>query len=95
MKRTILILILFLASTAAALAAGGLEISGKVVDAASGEPVPGAIVRLDENYLWAITDEDGEFESLEDEDNINGYLILGSRTINLISRILLSDYSKR
>ena len=34
-------------------------------------------------------------ESLEDEDNINGYLILGSRTINLISRILLSDYSKR
>lgn len=62
MKRTILILILFLASTAAALAAGGLEISGKVVDAASGEPVPGAIVRLDENYLWAITDEDGEFE---------------------------------
>ncbi len=62
MKRTILILILFLASTAAALAAGGLEISGKVVDAASGEPVPGVIVRLDENYLWAITDEDGEFE---------------------------------
>ena len=62
MKRTIFILILFLASTAAALAAGGLEISGKVVDAASGEPVPGAIVRLDENYRWAITDEDGEFE---------------------------------
>ena len=61
MKRTILILIL-LASTAAALAAGGLDISGKVLEADTGLPVPGAIVRLDNNYLWAITDEDGEFE---------------------------------
>ncbi len=34
-------------------------------------------------------------ENLEDEDNINGYLILGSRTINLISRILLTEYSSR
>lgn len=34
-------------------------------------------------------------EHLDDQDNINGYLILGSRTINLISRILVSDYSTR
>lgn len=34
-------------------------------------------------------------EDLDDEDNINGYLILGSRTINLISRILLSRYTER
>ena len=34
-------------------------------------------------------------EGIADEDNINGYLILGSRTINLISRLLLTDYSKR
>ena len=43
-------------------AAQGLDISGKVLEAGSGQPVPGAIVRLDDNYLWAITDEDGEFE---------------------------------
>lgn len=34
-------------------------------------------------------------EDLDDEDNINGYLILGSRTVNLISRILVSEYSSR
>ena len=31
-------------------------------------------------------------EGLEDEDNINGYLILGSRTVNLISRILVEEH---
>ena len=34
-------------------------------------------------------------ENLNDEDNINGYLILGSRSINLISRILITDYASR
>ena len=42
-------------------AAAPLKVSGKVVEAGTGEPVPGAIVRLDENYLWAITDEEGAF----------------------------------
>lgn len=36
-----------------------------------------------------------QLEGLDDEDNINGYLILGSRTVNIISRILISDYSTR
>ena len=42
-------------------AAQGLNISGKVLEADTGLPVPGAIVRLDNNYLWAVTDEDGGF----------------------------------
>jgi hypothetical protein len=32
-------------------------------------------------------------ENLDDKDSINGYLVLGSRTINLLSSILLSEYS--
>ena len=43
------------------MAAGPLKVGGKVVDAKTGEAVPGAIVRLDENYLWAVTGEDGSF----------------------------------
>ena len=45
----------------------GLEASGAVfpvrgrVTDAKGEPVPGAVVRLDENYLWALTDAKGAF----------------------------------
>ena len=43
------------------LAAPPLKVSGTVREAGSGEPVTGAVVRLDENYLWAITDTDGAF----------------------------------
>ncbi|MBO4635011.1 MAG: TonB-dependent receptor [Bacteroidales bacterium] len=42
-------------------AAAPLKLSGKVVESGSGDPVAGAIVRLDENYLWAVTDTDGTF----------------------------------
>lgn len=44
-----------------AAAAPPLKVSGTVREAGSGEPVTGAVVRLDENYLWAITDTDGAF----------------------------------
>lgn len=52
-----------LASGAAVRAeqARSAEISGKVVDSKTGEPVPGAVIRLDENYLWAISSEKGAF----------------------------------
>ena len=43
----------------AALAAG-FRVRGKVTDAA-GEPVAGAVLHLDENYLWAVTDAQGRF----------------------------------
>ena len=42
-------------------AAPSVRIGGKVLEAGSDEPVLGAVVRLDENYLWAVTDVDGAF----------------------------------
>jgi len=63
MKRTILTLLL-LCTALAANAAPGLRISGKVLEAGTDLPVPGAIVRLDNDYVWAVTTEDGSF-SLE------------------------------
>ena len=43
------------------LAAPTVRISGKVLEADGEGPVPGAVVRLDENYLWSVTDADGRF----------------------------------
>lgn len=60
MKRLFLYFLL-LGLAVPALGAGPLRISGKVCDAQTEEPVPGAIVQLDENYLWAVTDEKGAF----------------------------------
>ena len=40
--------------------AAGFPVRGTVTDVA-GTGVPGAVVRLDENYLWAVTDELGRF----------------------------------
>ena len=42
-------------------AAGPLKVAGRVQEADGGAPVPGAVVRLDGEYLWAVTDEDGSF----------------------------------
>ena len=63
--RRILCIILLLAACAEALAAG-FRVRGRVTDA-QGEPLPGAVVHLDENYLWAVTDAQGAFvlESVE------------------------------
>ncbi len=43
-------------------AATPVKVAGKVAEAGSGIPVAGAVVRLDENYLWAVTGDDGSFE---------------------------------
>ena len=56
--------ILAIASCCLVHAAGPLRIGGKVSDAKSGEPVVGAVVRLDGDYLWAVTGLEGDF-SLE------------------------------
>ncbi len=60
MKRLILVILLCL-SVLAGFAANPLKISGRVTEAGSGQPIPGATVRLDEHYLWAVTDQDGYF----------------------------------
>ena len=44
-----------------ASAAGPLKVRGRVSDAKSGEAVVGAVVKLDDNYLWAVSDLDGYF----------------------------------
>lgn len=58
--RKLLSLLLLVTLTLPALAAPG-RVTGKVVEAGSKNPVAGAVVRLDQNYLWAITGEDGSF----------------------------------
>ena len=40
--------------------AAGYRVRGRVTGP-SGDPVAGAVVRLDENYLWAVTDGEGRF----------------------------------
>ena len=40
--------------------AAGHRVRGRVTDA-QGAPLPGAVVHLDENYLWAVTDAKGGF----------------------------------
>lgn len=37
------------------------SISGKVVDAKTGEPVIGAAVNVEDTGIWAISDENGTF----------------------------------
>ena len=58
MKR--LLLILLIATAALDVFAAGHRVRGRVTDA-TGAPLPGSVVHLDENYLWAVTDLDGKF----------------------------------
>ena len=58
MKR--LLFILLLVTTGLDAFAAGHRVRGKVVDS-DGTPLPGAVVHLDENYLWAVTDTQGAF----------------------------------
>lgn len=54
-----------------ALFSVGMEaavVSGKVVDRASGDPLPGAVVTLDGSFLWSVTDGEGAF-SFKDIEN--------------------------
>ena len=61
MKKLLLLYLLFAALGVPAVAAPSLKVGGRVLEAGTGEPITGAVVRLDENYLWAITDADGKF----------------------------------
>ena len=44
-----------------AAAAPTVRLGGRVRDARTKEPVAGALVRLDKDYLWAVTDDEGRF----------------------------------
>ena len=39
----------------------GIEVTGRVLDAKTGLPVAGAVVQIGEDYLWAVTGENGDF----------------------------------
>ena len=58
MKR--ILLILLIATVGLDAFAAGYRVRGRVTDA-SGAALPGAVVHLDENYLWAVTDLNGKF----------------------------------
>ena len=65
MSRNILIAVLcsviLLIGHNAFAASRGYEVTGTVLEAGSENPVPGAAVKLGEDYLWAVTDIDGTF----------------------------------
>lgn len=58
MKRIALIFILLLLPLAAR---AGVDISGLVTEAGTGEALPGAVVTLDHDALWAVSDSSGAF----------------------------------
>lgn len=60
--KNLLSFLLFVLLAWSANAVTPVKVAGKVVEAGSGNPVAGAVVRLDENYLWAVTGADGSFQ---------------------------------
>ena len=62
MRKSVLIfLFCCLVSLVANAAPRGYEVTGIVVEAGSQTPIPGAAVRIGEDYMWAVTDLDGTF----------------------------------
>ena len=62
MLRRFLILMLCMLVTLVAFAAPrGFQVRGKVMEAGTHNPVPGAAVKIGDDYLWAVTDLDGSF----------------------------------
>lgn len=59
LKKSISFLFLLTLFALSAMAEGPFRLGGKVTDAQTGEPLPGVVVRLDDNYLWAVTGKDG------------------------------------
>lgn len=44
--------------------AAGFSVSGRVIEEKSGAPLGGVVVTLDDNFLWAVTDEKGDYSIL-------------------------------
>ena len=55
------VLLCSLAVPLSAQQAKTVTLRGTVTEAKGGEPVPGAVLKLDENYLWAVTDSEGRY----------------------------------
>ena len=39
----------------------GVDVSGRITDAETGDVLPGAVVTLDRNYVWAVSDAKGQY----------------------------------
>ncbi len=62
-----------------------IAISGIVKEAKTGDPIIGAIIKLGEDYLWAITDENGEFllENVQKGDYVLEASCLGYVSVSI------------
>lgn len=60
-SRIITAIICLFSACTLALGAGPLRVSGRVSEKEGGEPVAGAVVRLDGDYIWSVTDAKGGF----------------------------------
>ena len=62
-----------------------LSVSGRITEAGSGDPVIGAVVRIGEDYLWAVTDIEGYyiFEDVEQGKHILEASCLGYVSVSI------------
>ena len=69
----------------------GLEVTGKIVEAGTGAPVIGAVVKLGKDYLWTTSDIDGAF--LFDKVQKGDY-ILEVSCLGYVSASVMVDVEK-
>ena len=61
MRKCLAILLLFLVPVLSFSAPKNFQVSGKVTDARSGEPIAGVIFNIDGTGLWTLSDTDGNY----------------------------------
>ena len=71
--------------TAFCVSAQTWSVSGRILEAGSGDPVIGAVVRIGEDYLWAVTDIEGYyiFEDVEQGKHILEASCLGYVSVSI------------
>lgn len=52
---------MFVSALLSSTAWAGIDISGRITDAETGETLPGVVVTLDGDYVWAVSDESGSY----------------------------------
>ena len=83
--------IAFLLLTVLCAKAQSKTVSGRIIDAGSGDPVIGAVVRIGTDYLWASTDIEGKFTF----DNVeSGKHELEASCLGYVSVLMEIDVNK-
>ena len=81
----------FLLLTVLCAKAQSRAVSGRIIDAGSGDPVIGAVVRIGTDYLWASTDIEGKFTF----DNVeSGKHELEASCLGYVSVLMEIDVNK-